>query len=194
MQGDRLGRSGGDPSHSNAGVVALGSWDATTKEVFDKIVAAGTLAVLAPVFVCCWIYAKVTGPSKAPVTTVPRLGIGGEAFDLLNFSAPADQRKDRPLVKYGLIHLPELLNVLRGDMSLVGPRPRPVRPALSGRPIEVRLRPGMTGLWMLTPRTELTPQDIHSLDRTYVESWSLFRDIRILIVTAGAVRYGWKTT
>lgn len=162
--------------------------------MFDKIVAAGTLAVLAPVFVCCWIYAKVTGPSKAPVTTLPRLGLGGEAFDLLNFSAPADQRKNRPLVKYGLIHLPELLNVLRGDMSLVGPRPRPVRPALSERPTEVWLRPGMTGLWMLTPRTELTPQDIHSLDRTYVESWSLFRDIRILILTAGAVRYGWKTT
>jgi exopolysaccharide biosynthesis polyprenyl glycosylphosphotransferase len=96
----------------------------------------------------------------------------------------------RWLRRYSLDELPQLFNVIRGDMSLVGPRP--------GLAFEVALyedwqrrrldaRPGMTGLWQVSGRSRLSPQDMIRLDVQYVETWSLVRDIIILLRTGPAL-------
>ncbi|MDJ0396354.1 sugar transferase [Rhodococcus sp. G-MC3] len=162
--------------------------------------AASTLLVLAPVLLGCWTCVKVQSPRRRAVRALPRMGFRGRQFGLLNFRAPGPDCDDSHMTRHGLVHLPELLNVMRGDMSLVGPRPRPVkaprsdrsassRSSTGHRPTGVDLRPGMTGLWMLMDRTELTPDDLATLDHEYVASWSLARDIRILRLTAARVRY-----
>jgi lipopolysaccharide/colanic/teichoic acid biosynthesis glycosyltransferase len=170
----------------------LGAVDGAMETVFDRIVAAATLFVLAPVMLCTWIYVTLLNPRRRAVETLPRIGQQGQPFELLKFRTPKYARGQSLLGTYGLVHLPELVNVLRGEMSLVGPRPRPL-PGVHGSEAAdsavLDLRPGMTGLWMLTNRTELTPDDLVDLDRVYAESWSLARDIRILINTAAAVRY-----
>ncbi|MGB7238010.1 MAG: sugar transferase [Rhodococcus sp. (in: high G+C Gram-positive bacteria)] len=194
MSSERVDRSDDESSHSAAATVALSSWDAGVKSIFDKIVSTGMLVVLAPILLLCWAYVKSANPGKPAIVKLPRIGFGGRRFEVLNFrSAPG-----HPMITYGLVHLPELINVLRGEMSLVGPRPRPFDDTRVGTldtpaSVRVELHPGMTGLWILTPRTELTPQDIFSLDRSYLESWSLSRDIHILFAAARKVRYGRET-
>ncbi|WP_338888796.1 sugar transferase [Rhodococcus sovatensis] len=188
---DQADRSEDESFHSAAATVALSSWDAGVKSIFDKFVSTGMLVVLAPILLSCWVYVKSANPGKSPIVRLPRIGFGGRRLEVLNFRA----LPGHPMVTYGLVHLPELINVLQGDMSLVGPRPRPFDDTRVNVPAAVRveLHPGMTGLWILTPRTELTPQDIFSLDRSYLESWSLSRDIRILLAAARKVRYGRET-
>jgi lipopolysaccharide/colanic/teichoic acid biosynthesis glycosyltransferase len=94
------------------------------------------------------------------------------------------------LRKYSLDELPQLLNVLAGDMSLVGPRP-PL-------PIEVdrytltqsrrlRIRPGMTGLWQVSGRSDLSWDESIRLDLYYVDNWSMIQDLQILGRTFKAV-------
>lgn len=194
MPSEQADRSDDESSHSAAATVALSSWDAGVKSIFDKIVSTGMLVVLAPILLLCWVYVKSANPGMSPIVRLPRIGFGGRRFEVVNFRS----RPGHPMVTYGLVHLPELINVLQGDMSLVGPRPRPfddtrVSAVKIPAAVRVELHPGMTGLWILTPRTELTPQDIFSLDRSYLESWSLCRDIRILSAAARKVRYGRET-
>lgn len=86
-----------------------------------------------------------------------------------------------------------MINVLHGDMSLVGPRPATERRQTPGEEQSADFRPGITGLWVLHPRADITAQDAAMLDRNYVNSWSLSGDIRIPTRTAAAVRYGAET-
>jgi lipopolysaccharide/colanic/teichoic acid biosynthesis glycosyltransferase len=103
---------------------------------------------------------------------------------------PRVTRVGRTLRRFSLDELPQLWNVLRGDMSLVGPRP--------GLPCEVddycdkavrrlEVSPGMTGAWQVGGRSTLGWQEGLDLDLHYVDHWSLAYDIRILVKTAGAV-------
>jgi lipopolysaccharide/colanic/teichoic acid biosynthesis glycosyltransferase len=96
----------------------------------------------------------------------------------------------RFLRRYSLDELPQLWNVLRGDMSLVGPRP--------ALPSEVdaydddarrrlHVRPGITGLWQVSGRSDLSWEDTVRLDSYYVDNWSFTQDIQILIRTVKAV-------
>ncbi|HWQ01648.1 MAG TPA: sugar transferase, partial [Gaiellaceae bacterium] len=86
--------------------------------------------------------------------------------------------------------IPQLLNVLGGEMSLVGPRPLPLR---DFRLLEVwhrrryRVLPGMTGLWQISGRSTLTFDDLVRLDFYYLENWSIWLDITILAKTLPAV-------
>ena len=96
----------------------------------------------------------------------------------------------RWLRRYSLDELPQLLNVLRGDMSLVGPRPPlPTEVALYDRFTRRRLhvRPGMTGLWQVSGRSDLSWSEAVRLDLYYVDNWSMLQDLRILARTFGAV-------
>ena len=90
--------------------------------------------------------------------------------------------------------VPQLLNVLRGDMSLVGPRPLPTSILDTFDPEFVRLRrtvpPGLTGLWQVAGRSDLDMQGLEQLDRRYLERPSLAADLRILLRTPGAVLGG----
>jgi exopolysaccharide biosynthesis polyprenyl glycosylphosphotransferase len=94
------------------------------------------------------------------------------------------------LRKYSLDELPQLINVLRGEMSLVGPRPAlPSEVQQYTNDLRRRLvvRPGMTGLWQVSGRSDLSWEDTVRLDLQYVDNWSLSLDAQIALRTAGAV-------
>ena len=94
------------------------------------------------------------------------------------------------LRKCSLDELPQLLNVLRGDMSLVGPRPLPVEQVEANRELLMarhEMRAGITGWWQVNGRNNITPDQAVALDEFYVENWSLALDVRILLKTPRAV-------
>jgi len=96
----------------------------------------------------------------------------------------------RWLRRLSLDELPQLMNVLKGDMSLVGPRP-PLAREVAGYPEDMRRRlvvkPGLTGLWQVSGRSDLSWDESIRLDLTYVENWSLVMDLAILARTVSAV-------
>jgi exopolysaccharide biosynthesis polyprenyl glycosylphosphotransferase len=103
---------------------------------------------------------------------------------------PRVTRVGRFIRRYSLDELPQLVNVLRGDMSLVGPRPQQEwEAALYTDVTERRLlvRPGMTGLWQVSGRSDLSCEEAVRLDISYVENWSLLADLEILVKTLRAV-------
>lgn len=109
------------------------------------------------------------------------------------FKMKDDPRVTRPgrwLRRYSLDELPQLLNVLRGEMSLVGPRP-PLPREVAGYEADVlrrlRVRPGMTGLWQVSGRSDLSWAEAVRLDLYYVDNWSMLQDLSILARTFGAV-------
>ena len=177
------------------------------KSIFDLVVSAATITVLAPVFLACWVAAKIEDPRAPAVQSHTRVGLDGCEFQLLNFRLRSNARAGRFGATHGLEHLPELVNVLRGDMSIVGPRPLPpdakhpgtkhpdtttsdvAGPSLSR---SVGVRPGMTGLWTMVGSAELTPEDVASLELEYARTRSLSLDLRIMVETAAAVRGGLK--
>jgi lipopolysaccharide/colanic/teichoic acid biosynthesis glycosyltransferase len=97
------------------------------------------------------------------------------------------------LRKYSLDELPQLWNVLKGDMSLVGPRPAlSAEAALYGSYVRRRLvvKPGITGLWQVSGRSDLPWEEAVRLDLRYVENWSFALDLQILWKTMSAVIQG----
>jgi lipopolysaccharide/colanic/teichoic acid biosynthesis glycosyltransferase len=147
-----------------------------------------------------------------------RPGIGGQAFACLKFRTmyrDADERqaaleaaneksgalfkiRDDPRVtpvgrvlrRWSLDELPQLFNVLQGEMSLVGPRPLPERDFQRLEDWHKKrnlVLPGMTGLWQVSGRSELDFDDLVRLDFLYLERWSVFLDLSILVKTVPAV-------
>jgi len=188
------------------------------KRAFDLVFAAGLLLVLAPLFLVVAVLIKIN--SRGPVFYgQERIGLSGEPFTMRKFRSmvtdadahlaellTAQGTGDRPLFKvkddpritpvgrvlrrYSIDELPQLLNVLKGDMSLVGPRPQrdgEVRlyDSKAGRRLVVK--PGMSGLWQVSGRSNLSWEDSIRLDLFYVENWSITNDIIILLRTARAV-------
>jgi lipopolysaccharide/colanic/teichoic acid biosynthesis glycosyltransferase len=119
-----------------------------------------------------------------------------ERADGLLFKMRADPRITRVgrfLRRYSLDELPQLINVLTGEMSLVGPRP-PLPHEVAGYDDTVwrrmRVKPGLTGLWQVSGRSELSWADSVRLDLSYVDNWSPALDARILLRTVAAVAKG----
>jgi len=116
--------------------------------------------------------------------------------DGLLFKMRCDPRITRVgtlLRRWSLDELPQLFNVLVGDMSLVGPRPAlPKEAALYGDHVRRRLavKPGMTGLWQVNGRSDLSWDESVRLDLRYVENWSFVLDLQILWKTGSAVFRG----
>ena len=112
------------------------------------------------------------------------------------FKIPGDPRITRVghwLRRWSLDELPQLLNVLKGDMSLVGPRPLIPEEAglVSGHyAARLRMRPGITGPWQTLGRSEIGFGDMVKLDYTYVTHWSFTQDMRLLLETIAAVAKG----
>jgi exopolysaccharide biosynthesis polyprenyl glycosylphosphotransferase len=103
---------------------------------------------------------------------------------------PRVTRIGRLLRRYSIDELPQLVNVLRGEMSLVGPRPLPVRDYLLLSDLQkkrYRVLPGMTGLWQVSGRSDLSFDELVRLDFYYVESWSIWLDLTILARTVPVV-------
>ncbi len=112
----------------------------------------------------------------------------GELFKLAN--DPRITKVGKVLRALSLDELPQLLNVLRGEMSLVGPRPLPPdESSLFAEPYTLRFHvyPGMTGLWQVSGRSKLNFDQLCALEMTYVLDWSLINDIKILLKTLPAV-------
>jgi lipopolysaccharide/colanic/teichoic acid biosynthesis glycosyltransferase len=178
------------------------SWP-TTKRTTDVVLAAIALAVLAPVLLV--VAAAVAIALGRPVLfRQNRAGRGGEPFSVLKFRTMLSPDPARGLVSdadrltpFGrflrstsLDELPSLWNVLRGDMSIVGPRPLPVAylprySAEQARRHEVR--PGITGLAQVCGRNALSWEAKFALDVEYVDETSFALDLRILFATVGVV-------
>ncbi|GAA2885132.1 sugar transferase [Streptosporangium fragile] len=191
---------------------AFGGVNQLVKNVFDRVAAATALAVLAiPMLV---IFVAVRATSEGPgLFRQTRVGLGGREFRILKFrsmvngadrlggagsGAVPPKTRDDPRVtnvgaflrRYSLDELPQLVNVLRGEMSLVGPRPLlPTEFALYGSDVHRTLlvRPGMTGLWQVSGRADLSWDERMRMDLRYVENWSLTLDLQLLWKTWGAV-------
>ncbi|MFN2358641.1 MAG: sugar transferase [Desulfotignum sp.] len=192
------------------------------KNVFDVVGALVLIVLLLPVFVA--IAAAIKGFSKGPVLyTQERQGLNGRRFKVIKFrtmvenadelqkelqemneaDGPAFKIKNDPRIipyigvflrKTSLDELPQLFNVLKGEMSLVGPRP-PIPREVDEYSIwhrrRLSMKPGMTCLWQISPRrNDLSFEDWMKLDLTYIDTWSLFNDIKILLLTAKAVLTG----
>jgi len=191
--------------------------DWALKRTFDVVVAAATVVIGLPAWLL--IAGLIKATSGGPVLYAdPRIGLGEEEFRMLKFRTmvqgaageqdsleaaneasgalfkirddPRVTRVGRTLRRFSLDEVPNVLNVLRGEMSLVGPRPLPVRDhALLAQWHRRRsnVLPGMTGLWQIAGRSNLPFDDLVRLDFYYLENWSLWLDITILVKTVPAV-------
>ncbi|MEO3799611.1 sugar transferase [Nonomuraea sp. B1E8] len=190
------------------------------KSMFDRLVAGAALLLLALPLLAIALVIRLTSPGPALFFQV-RVGKGGEEFRVVKFRTmvvDAEQRKralldanefdgvlfkmrNDPRItrvgaylrKYSLDELPQLLNVIRGEMSLVGPRPPlPEEVGKYGADVRRRLvvKPGMTGLWQVSGRSDLTWEESVRLDLRYVENWSLILDLQILWKTWSVVTRG----
>ena len=115
----------------------------------------------------------------------------GPCFKIL--ADPRITRVGQLLRRYSLDELPQLWNVLRGEMSMVGPRPHPVDDFEHYRLEHLRrldVTPGITGLWQITARRDPSFQRIMALDLEYIEGWSLMADLRILLKTVFVILRG----
>ena len=192
----------------------------TLKRCFDVFVAVVGLVVTAPLFLLAAIAIRLD--SRGRIFYVQeRAGLGGRPFKMLKFRTmvcdaddrlgdvvhldaltdpmfklradPRTTRVGRLLRRWSLDELPQLFNVLRGEMSLVGPRPEEVRLVERYRP-EHRFRldatPGMTGPMQVFGRGDLTFDERLAIEREYIENLSLGRDLRILVLTIEPVLSG----
>jgi exopolysaccharide biosynthesis polyprenyl glycosylphosphotransferase len=191
--------------------------DFAIKRTFDLIGAVLLVVVLAPVMVLAAAAIKLS--SRGPVLyRSMRPGIGGRAFSCLKFRTMvhgAEYLQDhlesrnelggaifkirndpritpvgRFMRRWSLDELPQLFNVLRGEMSLVGPRPLPQRDydrLDDWHRKRYLVLPGMTGLWQVSGRSELDFDELVRLDFLYLERWSVFLDLTIILKTIPAV-------
>ena len=194
------------------------------KRGFDILAAAIVLILLGPVMLV--IAAVVKGTSEGPILyKAPRVGRGGRHFMFLKFRSmytamdrahvahanekeghifkikhdPRVTRIGRFIRRYSLDELPQLINVLRGEMSLVGPRPLPAGDlGPDGMSVEFAdwsegrslVYPGITGLWQVNGRSELPFEEMVRFDLQYIREWSLLLDIKIILATPGLVVKG----
>jgi len=191
--------------------------DFALKRTFDIVGATIILVLLSPVLLVITLAVKLT--SRGPVFFHSvRRGIGQRPFACVKFRTmhtDAEERQadleelneasgalfkiredprltsvGRLLRRFSLDELPQLVNVLRGEMSLVGPRPLPERDYLMLEEWHRKrylVLPGITGLWQVSGRSELDFDDLVHLDFIYLERWSLALDLTILLKTIPAV-------
>nr|WP_202628138.1 sugar transferase [Cellulomonas sp. APG4] len=190
------------------------------KAVIDRVVGTAALLLAAPVIGVAALTVRITSPGPAFYAQT-RVGVDGRTFTLWKIRSmytEADQlrkallehnegagplfkmRHDprvtpvgRVLRRFSLDELPQLVNVVRGEMSLVGPRP-PLVEEVAGYPDPVhrrlRVKPGLTGLWQVSGRSDLSWEESVRLDLRYTDNWSVAMDLTILWKTARAVLRG----
>lgn len=198
------------------------SLQSLTKQMIDYIGAFTMILILSPLLLICALSVKLT--SQGPIMfRQKRSGINGRPFTMFKFrsmNTNAEQRKHeleamnemsgpvfkvssdpritpigKILRKYSLDELPQLINVLQGSMSLVGPRPLPEDETKRFEDLSHRRRlsvkPGLTCLWQISGRNEVKEfSDWVRLDLEYIDNWSLWLDIKILIRTIPVVFKG----
>jgi exopolysaccharide biosynthesis polyprenyl glycosylphosphotransferase len=201
----------------DVGPVELGRFNMMVKRVFDLTVGSLMLLVAAPILIATALAVKLD--SRGPVFfRQERMGRGGKTFRIFKFrsmyagaelerreleaqneySGPMFKMKVDPRVtrvgsyirRWSLDALPQLLNVMTGDMSLVGPRPLWVEEARQCRGWtrkRLDITPGITGLWQVLGRNSIPFDEMVKLDYMYVTGWSLSWDVKLLLETVPAV-------
>ncbi len=199
------------------GHAQLNRFDMVVKRVFDLVVGSVLFLVMAPVMLVVGLVIKID--SRGPVFyRQERMGRSGRTFRIYKFRSMAvgaeKQREDLagqneysgPMFKihedprvtrvgewlrrWSVDELPQIINVLKGDMSLVGPRPLWVDEAKQCRgwtQKRLDITPGITGLWQVLGRSDIPFDEMVKLDYMYVTSWSLNWDIKLLLQTVPAV-------
>jgi exopolysaccharide biosynthesis polyprenyl glycosylphosphotransferase len=190
------------------------------KSVFDKAVATAALGILSPllIFIAIAILVRDGGPVLFSQTRIGKDGEPFTVLKFRTMVPDAELRKQEILAlnegdgllfkmrrdprvtatgaclrRWSMDEFPQLFNVVLGEMSLVGPRPPlPSEAARYGDDVRRRLvvKPGMTGLWQINGRSDLSREDAVRLDLRYVENWSLALDLQVLWKTCAAVVKG----
>jgi exopolysaccharide biosynthesis polyprenyl glycosylphosphotransferase len=191
--------------------------DWAVKRAFDIVVSGALIVIAAPLWLPIALMVKLDSPGPVFYRD-RRVGLGEREFGMFKFrsmyvdaserqaaletaneaSGPLFKIKDDPRVtrvgrflrRYSVDEVPQVLNVLRGEMSLVGPRPLPLRDYVQLEDWHRKrylVLPGMTGLWQVSGRIDLTFDDLVRLDFYYLENWSIWLDISILAKTLPAV-------
>jgi exopolysaccharide biosynthesis polyprenyl glycosylphosphotransferase len=188
------------------------------KRAFDQAVAGFLLALLAPMLLAVALLIRLDSPGPV-LFKQQRVGLGGAPFEILKFrtmtvgaegrqtelqafnemAGPLFKMKNDPRVTRlgrwlrltSLDELPQLVNVLKGDMSLVGPRPPMLSEVQHFEPWQLEkfhVRPGITGLWQTSGRSQLnTTAAMVELDVRYIRDWSVWLDLKLLMKTAWVV-------
>jgi lipopolysaccharide/colanic/teichoic acid biosynthesis glycosyltransferase len=196
------------------------SFGPVLKRIMDVVLSASALALLWPLMLLIAIAIKIESSDRVIYRSL-RLGEKGRRFACYKFRtmvAGANELKDslrrlnqrrgpffklandprvtrfgRFLRKYSLDELPQFWNVLKGDMSLVGPRPHPVEDCTEYTSEHCRrlaVKPGVTGLWQVLARAHPSFEICMMLDLAYIEKWNLLLDCSILMKTIPAVLAG----
>ena len=200
--------------------IRLKGFNAILKRSLDILLSALGLIVLSPLLLLAAVLVKLTSPG--PVFYAQEwIGLDGKPFPIFKFRSMVDgadqlisgiedrsevaghlfKMKEDPrttplgrcLRRFSIDELPQLLNVLLGQMSLVGPRPplpREVVKYNSWQMKRLRVRPGITGPWQVQGRSHLPFDDMVRLDIYYIENWSLWLDLKILLRTVPVVLSG----
>lgn len=196
-------------------------WRTDAKRLFDVMVSAALLALLTPLFLMIAAVTKLTSPGPV-FFKQSRVGLGKRRFQMYKFrtmvadaetqlqnlehlnevSGPVFKLRNDPRItqfgkllrKTSLDELPQLINVLKGEMSLVGPRPLPVRDYEGFNEDWQRrrfsVRPGLTCLWQIAGRSSIPFEKWMQLDLQYIDGWSFWLDLQILMRTIPAVIRG----
>ena len=196
---------------------SLAASERIIKRFMDVTLATCVLALISPLLLAAALAIKVDAPGPV-FFRQERIGRAGKPFRIFKFrsmTADAWERRDAmaqlnevdgPLFKMeqdprvtrvgafirrtSIDELPQLINVVRGEMSLVGPRPLPTEESdrIDGAALaRLDVNPGITGLWQVCGRSDLTYADLQHLDSVYVRSWSLMWDLRIIAQTPNVV-------
>lgn len=200
---------------------AMSGWQVAVKRGLDIVLSAILLTVLLPLFLLTALLVRITSPG--PVFFVQkRIGLNKRKFRLYKFRTMVDgaekqqtefeefnevcgpvfKLKNDPRItgvgkilrKKSVDELPQLFNVLKGDMSIVGPRPLPLRDYngfdKNGHRRRFSVRPGLTCLWQINGRSDISFEKWMEFDMQYIDQWSLWLDFKILVKTIPAVLRG----
>jgi len=176
------------------------------KRIFDTLVSGIALIVLLPIFIIIGIFIKID--SRGPVFFVQkRAGKDGKIFKAYKLRTMVDKAVEMGLgyeiakddsritrvgkhLRWGIDELPQLLNVFRGEMSMVGPRPalpHQVEKYSKQERRRLEVKPGITGWALINGRNRLTWPERIKLDIWYIDNWSLWLDLKILFKTVWVV-------
>ncbi len=200
--------------------LSLREWQVALKRALDVVVAGLGVLLLSPVLLLTALAIRLDSPGPV-IFRQTRVGRGGQEFTCLKFRTmcvdaearlaelkrqneangpwfkmrhdPRSTRVRRLLRRTSLDELPKLWNVLRGEMSLIGPRPNLPSEVQAYEPWHYRrleITPGMTGLWQVSGRSELSFDEMVLLDVYYIENWSPILDLHILLKTIPTVLLG----
>ena len=191
------------------------------KRFFDVFVASLLLSILALPLLVVMILIKLDSTGSI-FFSQPRIGLGGKKFKLLKLRTMVENAssmqvnlessneveggvlfkiKDDPRItkigkylrRYSIDEIPQLINVIKGEMSLIGPRPLTMRDSskLSQQQFSrYQVLPGITGMWQVYGRSDASSKQLHLYDRFYIHRWSLFLDCSIALKTVAVVVAG----